>query len=470
MKRLSSSEIFGDRARRVVLILIGLSATGTLAAIVFGDRLAPLHSTERDTFGLGPIGHRLLAESLSEVGYFVRISTGDRFEGPSAPLLFLEPAPEARVEGRAHTLGRALRRREEAGRTSIVVLPKWTLVPNPVGPRAEVSGIDANEVLAEIFDEEIPEEDAATQLMNQLSGLPDTRGDKIEGASGTVRMAEESESSILAEGTLGSFELVVPRIQTFDSIPPGMEPLLETSAGAIILEDSRRNLVIVSDPDVAHTFALLHGDHLALWLALLRHVDDGGDTVVIDEVFHGHGRVHSLRRALGQFPAVLIVIHALFVILLVLRFGAVRFGPPARLPPRAYGPGEAIGTAASVLADGQQLGVLAQRYVVEILDDLARQLGVEHSQAPQRALEIDKVAERRGVAPEAVRLLGAAARMPGDKKEARRVAWTLARASQTFRARLLGVRRSHVDPPAEGRGDDNLGEHERSPREEKSAA
>ena len=465
MSARSSRGIFGDRARRIVLVLIGLSATGTVAAIVFGGRLAPLRATQRDTFGVGPIGHRALAESLGEVGYYVRISTGDRFEGPSAPLLFLEPELDARVEGRARTLGDAIRVRREGALPTVVVLPKWDLVVNQQAPRAEPDTLQASHVLEEVLGAErapdpmqgfgrllgggqdddspdVPEaseppgQDPLEQALQEIAGL---HGGKGRGLS----LTDGGESSTLAEGELGSFELVVPRLQVFDVVPSGMTPLLETPAGAVVVGSSD-GLILVSDPDLSHTFALHRGDHLALWLALLTRLAPESDTVVIDEVFHGHGRVHSLSKALGQFPAVLIVIHALLVILLVLRFGAVRFGSTLELPPREHGPVAAIATSASVLADGQELRLLARRYVEEVLEDLARHLGVELHRPEERALEIDRIAARRGIAPEAVRLLGAAARLPEGRKEAQKAAWTVARAAHTFRERMMGSRRGSV--------------------------
>ena len=57
---------------------------------------------------LGGLQRRFRRRVVEALGYHVLQSRGDRFESVQSPLLFLEPKPEARVEGRRRELKTAL--------------------------------------------------------------------------------------------------------------------------------------------------------------------------------------------------------------------------------------------------------------------------------------------------------------------------------------------------------------------------
>lgn len=447
-----AGEILSPRARRVVLFVALASGVGLVMTLLWGARFSSPEAGETDSYGGGPLGHRAFAETLEALGYHVLQSRGDRFDGPSAPMLFLEPEVEARVEGRRRLLVDALEAREAAGLESIVVLPKWRfeLGLHATEPPVVLTHrtFDVWRALTKQMGPAEPPEAEATGADEDEEAPPDGSAHLASG----LHVGDDDHGRHTLVGVLGSFEVEVPRLQTIQSPPPGADVLLDAATGAVVLRDARGTL-IVSDPDLLHNFNLHRGDHALLWETLLR--DLGADTIVIDEVFHGHGKVLSLGDALGRFPAILLVAQALFVIFLLLLVGSRRFGPPEEEAALGAGPREAIAVAASVLADGQPLGRLTYNYVVEVLQDIHRHLGLpDVSTLDARAARIDALARQRRVPEAAQRLLAeAAALAPRAKVGAE--AWTLARAAHTFRLRMLEPTKGAVRPSTSPRPEEN---------------
>ncbi len=326
-------------------------------------------------------------------------------------MLFIEPGATARVEGKERRLSDAIEARSEAALPTIVVLPKWNLFAGAAEPFVSATYMPVKETLDAVFSREGYSGGAAAKLIADADG--------------------QSERELY--GVLGTFQVQVPKLQVFTTVPPLATVLLESPYGAVVVA-AADGTVVVSDPDLIHNYNFHRADHAALWWTLL--ADYESDTIVIDEVFHGHGKTHSLGRALGEFPSVLLVVHLLLLLLLLVILGSKRFGPA--LPPFAHGhgPREAIEVAAHVLADGQPIKPLVEEYVAQVLFDLHERLGLpQKGTLEARAAAIDEVAEHRRHAPEAMKLLHAA-RALGPK--ANNEGWRIARAAHTYRQRLLG--------------------------------
>ncbi|MBO6935479.1 MAG: hypothetical protein JJ863_10910 [Deltaproteobacteria bacterium] len=430
-RRRKNQPLIGKWGRRAILTLAFLSVGSVVGTMLYGSRLVPLTPTQADSFGYGPLGHHAFSETMKRLGLHVVQSRGDRFEGPASPMLFIEPETEARVEGKERTLADALEARAEDAKPTIVVLPKWNLFAGAAEPFVSSTFEPVKETLAAIFGR--------------------------DGAMTTtsVRLVEDTDALEMSElyGVLGTYMVQVPNLQVITDVPPLATVLLESPHGAVVVA-AADGTVVVSDPDLIHNYNFHRADHAALWWTLL--ADYESDTIVIDEVFHGHGKTHSLSRALGEFPAVLLVSHLLLLLLLLVILGSKRFGPA--LPPFAHGhgPREAIEVAAHVLADGQPIGPLVEEYVAQVLFDLHERLGLpQKGSLDARAAAIDEVAEHRRQAPEAMKLLRAA-RTTGAKSNAE--GWRIARAAHTYRQRLLGrlgksegAHRALNDPPKEER-------------------
>jgi len=413
VSRSKASDVLDRRIRRGVLVVVLLSSVAGLATMLYGARLTPIQAQPRDSYGAGPLGHRAFAEILEALDMHVLQSRGDRYDGPSAPLFFTEPATEARVRGHLRKLEDAVALRAEADQVTIVVLPKWDIAPGgALRPTATAENLEAVE---DILFAALPEDTlSGTELVAM-----DTRDDGYHELG----------------GLLGEYVVELPRLQTITAVPEGATVLLDGAHGAVVLQHG--STYVVSDPDLLHNYNVHRAEHAALWVALFERIDT--DTVVFDETFHGHGETYSLKRALGQFPPVLIVAHALLLVFLVVMAGMRRFGPASAAPPAEHGPREGIEVAASVLANGQQLGRLAGRYVASTLEDLHRRLGLpDASSLDARVARIDALAEQRGLPEDTAKRLLAKARQLSATNSGE--VWAIARAAHRFRDQMLEQR------------------------------
>jgi len=397
--------------RRVLLTLLTLSAGAGLAAILYGARMVEPQAGPSDSYGAGPIGHRVLAETLERMHVPVFQNRGDDYARATAALLFLEPGRDARVEGRLRWLADAISERGDLERPSIVVLPKWRFG----------GGSSADGSVVEVDDERM------TEVIESCF--------RMQGASLTLRRrdAERPTSSHLL-GPLGEFAVDVPRLTSLAEIPAGATTLLQSEEGAVVIEAEDGTLVL-TDPDLVHSFNFHRADHAALFMALLERLH--ADSVVIDESFHGHGRVLSLSEALGKFPAILIVAQMLLLLVLLFAFGSRRFGPPEDARHHRFGPAEAIAVTASVLAQGQSLSQLSERYVQAVLDDVHQKLGLpEARDVTARADAIDAIAAVRHVHGQARSLLARAATLSAGRL-GHAEAWRVAREAYELRRELI---------------------------------
>lgn len=388
--------------RAAVWLVLGISTVATLVAILFQQRLSAPLPGARDSYGEAPTGHRALLETLTALGmHVIRERRGD-VERIETPILYLEPeGAEAIVDGQRIELGAALEARATAGLPSIVVLPKWTYAEG-------TASLD-------------PEASTVLEAVLPGSGLrfSEREGDAMTGAP--------------ANGPLGAYEVAIPYRQWIEG--GSATVLLDVDGQPLVLE-RYDGVLVVSDPDLVHNWNIHRADHARLMLDLIRHVG-GEDTVVIDEVFHGHGERRSLASALAEPPAVWVTAQALLLLGLVVWMGSRRFGPARDLTPTVHGPAESIAVSAFVLAEGRPLERLTESYVHALLAELAERLGVPPGKSPrEHAAHIDVVAARRGETVRASALLERA-EILGRTRAARADAMNLAREAHAFRTRLL---------------------------------
>ena len=429
MKRgADAADIFSTRTRRALLLLLTVSAAAGLGAMLYGARLVLPEAGPTDSYGAGPIGHRVFAQTLERLGMHVLQNRGDRYERATAPLLFLEPGRDARVEGRLRWLADAISSRGDLGRPTVVVLPKWRFAHG-----GELDG-SVEEV----------EEERVAEVVDSCF--------RMQGAGLAVtRRSDERPTRTRLLGPLGDFEIDVPHLTTLPEVPSGAQTLLQAEEGAVVIQ-AGDGTIVVTDADLIHSFNFHRADHAALWLAILVHMN--ADAVVIDESFHGHGRTLSLTEVLGQFPASLLVTQGVLVLLLLFAFGSKRFGPPEEPRVGGHGPAEAIAVTASVLADGQSTTELTRHYVETEIHDLHQRLGLPGAgSVTAQAARVDTMAKVRRVDPRAVELLAFSQALVGKKlKDAQ--AWQVARDVHAFKLQLLW--RSTATPartPAETRKD-----------------
>ncbi|MFT5357037.1 MAG: hypothetical protein ACI9KE_004267 [Polyangiales bacterium] len=401
--------------RRIVIALAILSAAATVVSMLYGAKLRGMTPTAMDSYGAGPLGHRLFAETLIELDYFVAQNRGANFTGTPNPLWFLEPKAQGRAGGFDQELAPVLAERAAVGLPTIVVLPKWLLYPT----RDNVPTIGQDSVGPGLI------RDAA---------LPGAQLTLIEGDS--VRELT---------GILGTFVVELPNLQVFTSIGSYDEVLLDAAEGAVVVRSASGGIV-VSDPDIFHNYNFHRAQHADLALAILqRGFSSTSDTLVFDEVFHGHGAQFSLGEAMGEFPAVLIVVHLVLVMLILFSMGTRRFGPALSAEPIGHGPMEAIEVSASVLADGQGAGSIVFQYVCEVLQHAHSNLGLPTKPTLDAiAASLDEALVRRGGTAAALRLYARAIELRFEKKNSAEL-WRIATAVHSFRDELLARRRGAQD-------------------------
>lgn len=397
--------------RRIVIALAILSAVATVVSMLYGAKLRGMTPTAIDSYGAGPLGHRLFAETLIELDYFVAQNRGANFTGTPNPLWLLEPKVQGRAGGFDQELAPVLAERSAAGLPTVVVLPKWLLFPT----RDNVPTIGRDSVGPGLI------RDAA-----------------LPGAELNLAIGDSTRE---LTGILGSFRVELPNLQVFTSVGNYDEVLLDAAEGAVVVR-SATGLIVVSDPDIFHNYNFHRAQHADLAVAILqRGFNAASDTVVLDEVFHGHGAQFSLGEAMGEFPAVLLVVHLILVMLILFSMGTRRFGPALNVETIGHGPTEAIEVSASVLADGQGAGSIVFQYVCEVLQHAHSQLGLPPKPTLDAvAAALDESLVRRGGAAAAVQLVARSAALRYEKKNSAEL-WRIATAVHSFRDELLARRR-----------------------------
>ncbi len=403
---------FSDRTRAIVVGLAALSLVATIAVLVFGRDLAPPPAQPRDSYGRGALGHRAWAETLQALGVHVVRWTRPNYRDISAPLFFIEPdhASIEAPDGTRVSIADLCASRAEAGRMTVIVLPKWVFgVFGDVGP-------------------ELPE-----RVHDVLVGTPFESAQIVW----QPRITAVRDTITASSPVFGERHLEIPWPQTV----VGPTPVLSGPTGSFIASDPTGRVFLISDPDLLHNFDIQRGDHADIAHEFVTEVLQA-DTIVVDEVFHEHVETRSLAQIFAHFPGVLALVHGGLVVMVVLLYGRRRFGPP-RVEPTPYGrgPREVIEVASGVLSSGQAVERLAPRYVEQVILDAHRRLGLTAGKSlAQKAAALDAMLVRRGALPDAVRLLET------SQTATRETALVLATRATRLRESLLGMAKPSAAP------------------------
>jgi len=410
-----SDAIVGERTRSIVMAISVISLIATVVGLVYGRKLTPREISPYDSYGRGPLGTRVLVETLPRLGIpATRETDVERVRLTEHVVLFLAPeGPSQDIDGRIVTLADLIEERAEMGRRSVIVLPKWELsafgVARPLSPSAIESIV------------------AATGL--EL------------GVAHHGSRTERPKSRDVASHGLAAHKVELPYPQTVSGAPDELASIAE---GQLVVLDEEGLVVVISDADLVSNFSVHRSEHAALFVETLRTI--GAARVVVDETFHGRHKEKSLAEVLGEWPGVLLLVQGAFVIAAVLLAGRKRFGR-ARKAAEAYGrgPREAIAVAADVLTLGRAPTRLATRYVELLIRDVHRRLGLHedgHSVDVARAANaLDRLAEHRKIPADASALLEDArtlGRTKSKKREALTHALALAMRAHALRRAWLG--------------------------------
>jgi hypothetical protein len=157
-----------------------------------------------------------------------------------------------------------------------------------------------------------------------------------------------------------------------------LRPVIGNDSGMLVgeLRTGARRLWILADPDPLQNHGIADADNAAFAVALINALRGAGGNVVFDEVVHGfEARAGSPLRLLFEFPFVLATIQAVIAVALLLWATMRRFGAPLSPPAELKsGKRSLIEATANLLDFARHRPIMIQRYVHEIVQDVARQL------------------------------------------------------------------------------------------------
>jgi hypothetical protein len=308
--------------RRTVIWLTILCSASLAAGLLFialsgGDA----KSTDANAFSRSAIGHHALVSWLRASGVDVVVS---RFRsaakaGPRAALLIAEPTHLTQEKSTdddksplVTDLGATVRDALGRGGSVIVVLPKW-------------QGTTSTKKPGWIDTAELAERERAAEILSLATGGHCAVSDVISAG-------DAAPSSFKTR--LPGAEL--PTLASAQLLRPGctpLAPLVWSEAGILIARAEGKKLYIVADPDLLNTSGLTQGDNAIVTHRLL--VDQvASESIIVDEVLHGFGRVPSLWNELFSLPLLPVTLHVIGLLGLVLWATIGRFGKPLAVPPR----------------------------------------------------------------------------------------------------------------------------------------
>src|SRR5262249_15534146 len=163
-----------------------------------------------------------------------------------------------------------------------------------------------------------------------------------------------------------------------------LRPVIGNDSGMLVgeLRTGARRLWILADPTPLQNHGIADPDNAAFAVALINALRGADGNVVFDEVVHGletRTRTGSPLRLLFEFPFVLATIQAVIAVALLLWATMRRFGAPLSPPVELKsGKRSLIEATANLLDFGRHRPIMIQRYVHEIVQDVARQLHAPH--------------------------------------------------------------------------------------------
>lgn len=408
--------------RRWLPFVLALVALATVVVLFATQRRVPARPNGTDTYSDGALGHEALRDVMSGLGVHVLVDRRGVYAFADAPVFFIEP--ELRAVGSDGSslepvrLRNALARRAEQGLDSVLVLPKWGPGPRRGAPVSRAYKPNVEEVLSTALPPGLVE------LRREDTDVPETamlRAWTVPGEAGPRRV-------------------VLLERQTLRVHDGRAEVLLGSRRSALVLRyrpaKGQGSIFVVSDPDLLHNFNHHRGEHAQIVLDLLAAADS--DTMVIDEVFHGHAFADTTASVLGSTSALVVVVHLFGLALLFLWAGGRRFGPAPR-PATASASAALLGAAGQALAPptGPANPGLVGAYITLIVTDVAERLGV-HAKASlnERARLVDEMAQRRGIDGGALELLEDGRHLPSSRREL----LELSRRAHDLRQRLLQLK------------------------------
>jgi hypothetical protein len=330
-------------------LVIGLIVAGLLSFAAFVALLAWGSSTPGRSSGRGT------ATSISAIGFSGLVRLTDRYfetelvrdeSGVDTfELLVVALEPENEPDDLRHLL------RRRAGMPTLVILPKWTVVPD-LENRGWVRTFGPGEARA------------AEQLLG-----PDYDLTAFSAADG-----ENMRRQMRSFDVLSGVDVPLPaRPQLLEGDDVDMIAGVPGD-GALVAQVGNEPHYIVADPDLLNNYGLRNADTARAALDLLRAIMPDEEGVIhFDVTFNGLGRGRSLLRSMFEPPFLAMTLALLIAALLAGYHGAVRFGPMRR-PERAipFGKAALVENSAGLVRLARREVRLGAGYADVVRDDAGR--------------------------------------------------------------------------------------------------
>ncbi len=356
---------FTGRTKVILIAVSVLSLGGGFALAIFGEDMSPPPTAGSSAYSTSALGHQVAIDLLHKFEVPVLVSRYESGQKAKNSLLVLaEPVVDRGNDDQVTEMVRA-------AKATLLILPKRDGVPNPVAP----AWINDAYVLSEAT--------VAETLRAFVDDAQLVRHTSVE--------ALEFDHGAFAAPTLTNPQMFRSALLT---------PVITMTNGDVLLaHDESSNLWVLSDPDIIANHGIGNGDNALLFMQIINAARSSGDTVVVDEVLHGHRTKPSIWRSLFEFPLALVTLQVLLITGILLWAMTRRFGKP--IAARAgIEPGKAflIENTASLLHFGGYSTDMLQRYYRDTFRHVRLRLHTPGSLSDVAAAQwLDRVGSVRGV-------------------------------------------------------------------------
>ncbi len=381
----------GVSSLRPLIVTAALALAALAAFLYFFSQERHGNDPRPSSYSRSAVGYNGIAETLSRLGVPIIKSESKSLQKAKGGFLILA---EPILEGKRDRTFEALLAAEKV----LVVLPKWTGMPDPYwrGWLATVKPL--------------PSTDAQRVLHQFLSTYMVVRPPKVENWS-----KNELERAPAIDDPVQLIH-AKPVRRFFKS--DGFKPLIANDEGVLLgeIQKGSRRIWVLSDPDVLSNHGLgKDGKRNAVFAVNLINKLRGDGPVVFDETIHGYSSQPSPWRFLLEFPTAIVTLQGAVALALLLWATLGRFGPPERAAPAlATGKGSLIENVARLMAFAGYQRVMVRRYVEATMRDVGYQLHAPKGLSkPELAEWLERVGKARGVSIESKDVLRRAEALAG---------------------------------------------------------
>jgi hypothetical protein len=331
----------GGPRRALVALIAAVLVLGIGTILFFTGSNQSTDTIRASAYSRSAIGYAGIADVMHRLGARVIKSRSDSVAklDPQGLLIVAEPSP-----GAAPQLMRSLL----AAHTVLLILPKWTGAPSV----RHAGWIDSVAPITEA---------SARRAAAQVPG---------------VDIVRVPSAPTWTHNEIGRVPLFSDGVQLIKSTR--LRPIIGSDKGMLIgeLRRGRNRLWVLADPDVIENYGLGSSANAEFAVALIDALRGADGNIVFDEVVHGFSDVGGPPlRILFQFPFVLATVQGAIAVALLLWATMRRFGAPVAPPaPLQAGKHSLIETTAHLFGHARHRPIILQRYIHEIVQDVARAL------------------------------------------------------------------------------------------------